>query len=91
LSACIAAGGVFLSIYAVKWGLFIHDYVAVDPNPSVPIAAWLFIKTRIFVPAKLANDGFLLRALIELYWELGMPILQLIIITFGMVRSRKPS
>ena len=80
--ALVGSGVALLSIYVLKWGLFVNDYMLADAAPSLISTLWLLIWNRVFVAYKLVTGGQLIRAVIESYWELGMPLLQSIIVIF---------
>jgi len=81
LFACLGSAVVLLSVYVIRWALFIQEYLSVDPEYGLLRTMWLPISSRLSIFLRLATDGRYLRALTELYWTLGMPVLQLVIIS----------
>ena len=76
---CLTLGGVLLITYTLELVLRVWSYLIVDPEFGVLRTIWLKVSTSFLVAMKLAEDGFLLRAAIEFYWMLGMPLLQVVI------------
>jgi hypothetical protein len=90
LVICIVLGAVLLLLYAVEFGARVESYTAVDPQFGVPATVWQKLSTSFVAPMKVIENGFLLRGLGELYWNLGMPLLQLILLAlFAYQRASK--
>ena len=91
--ACLGSGVILVGIYLVRWMLFVQEYLSVDPEYGIFRAIWLAISSRFLISWKSATDGHYLRALVELYWTLGMPTLQVLIIIIALapfVLIKKP-
>ena len=90
-SAVLAA--ILLLVYASEFGLRASSYKGVAPETSWLATVWLKVLTSYAAPLRLAEEGFVGRAAGELYWNLGMPLLQLIILALliGQYRLKRGS
>jgi hypothetical protein len=77
LYAFYAALGLLLATYAIELVLRTSSYMSVDPNFGLAKTVWLKLSTLYLAPMKLASEGSILPAAVELYWTLGMPALQM--------------
>jgi len=78
VGGCLALSAALLGIYLFDWTGRVLEYLSVDPELGLFGTVGLVLSTPLSVSWKLAADGFPLRAFIEAYWTLGMPLLQLV-------------
>jgi len=77
-SAMLAATVVL--VYAAELLFRVSSYRAADPEAGWLTTLWLKLWTSYAAPLKLAHEGSVGRAIGELYWNLGMPLVQIIIL-----------
>ena len=81
--AVTAAGivaALVVVLYIVELAARVSSYKTADPEIGWLAAIWLKIATSFSAPLKIAREVSPARGIAELYWNLGMPLLQLIIL-----------
>jgi len=79
ITASLSIASALLLVYVVDWASRIAEYVDADPNAGALGAIGIVWTTPFRVAAKMLNEGSLLSASIELYWTVGMPMLQFVL------------
>lgn len=70
---------LLIVVYVSDWAARVADYVSADPEFGVVGAVGTILAIPIRSAWKLAADESAIRAVAELYWTTGMPLLQLVI------------
>jgi hypothetical protein len=84
--AALAISALTVLSYTASWGIEAYDRYLADPTPGLlgTIAAQVRIPRLLFTHRIAHNDY--LGALYEAYWQVGMPVLQLVFV-FALVQS----
>ncbi|MGH2541747.1 MAG: hypothetical protein ACRDIB_03060 [Ardenticatenaceae bacterium] len=71
-----AAGAALLATHVYQLIARTLALLAVDPEFGAFQAAWLKLSMLVTAPLKLGQDGFVYRAMVELFWNVATPVLQ---------------